>query len=69
MKLDLFALAGKQPESEIFMESTSAIAGPSWPNGGHICEVEIDPATGEVAVALHSKGGVSTEGFCAGSWL
>jgi carbon-monoxide dehydrogenase large subunit len=55
MKLDLFALAGKQPESEIFMESTSAVAGPSWPNGCHICEVEIDPATGEVAVVAYSS--------------
>ena len=55
LKLDLFALAGKQPESEIFMESTSAVAGPSWPNGCHICEVEIDPATGEVGVAAYSS--------------
>jgi aerobic carbon-monoxide dehydrogenase large subunit len=55
LKLDLFALAGKQPESEIFMESTSAVDGPSWPNGCHICEVEIDPATGEVGVAAYSS--------------
>ena len=55
MKLDLFALAGRQPESEIFMESTSAVAGPSWPNGCHICEVEVDPATGEVAVVAYSS--------------
>ena len=55
LTLDLFALAGKQPESEIFMESTSAVAGPSWPNGCHICEVEIDPATGEVAVVAYSS--------------
>ncbi|QCB44944.1 xanthine dehydrogenase family protein molybdopterin-binding subunit [Hydrogenophaga sp. PAMC20947] len=55
LTLDLFALAGKQPESEIFMESTSAVAGPSWPNGCHICEVEIDPSTGEVAVVAYSS--------------
>jgi aerobic carbon-monoxide dehydrogenase large subunit len=55
LKLNLFALAGTQPESQIFMESTSAVAGPSWPNGCHICEVEIDPATGEVAVAAYSS--------------
>ena len=28
--------------------STSSVAGPTWPNGCHICEVEIDPDTGEV---------------------
>jgi aerobic carbon-monoxide dehydrogenase large subunit len=55
LTLDLFALAGKQPESEIFMESNSAVAGPSWPNGCHICEVEIDPSTGEVAVVAYSS--------------
>ncbi|HEY9096569.1 MAG TPA: xanthine dehydrogenase family protein molybdopterin-binding subunit [Hydrogenophaga sp.] len=55
LKLDLFALAGKQPGSEIFMESTSAVAGPSWPNGCHVCEVEVDPATGEVGVVAYSS--------------
>src|SRR5690606_34735122 len=37
------------------MESTSAVAGPSWPNGCHICEVEVDPSTGEVAVVAYSS--------------
>jgi carbon-monoxide dehydrogenase large subunit len=55
LKLDLFALAGKQPECEIFMDSTSAVAGPTWPNGCHICEVEIDPSTGEVSVVAYSS--------------
>jgi carbon-monoxide dehydrogenase large subunit len=41
--IDLFELAGKQPEQRIFMDHTSTVAGPSWPNGCHISEVEIDP--------------------------
>jgi carbon-monoxide dehydrogenase large subunit len=48
--IDLFELAGKQPEQRIFTDHTSAVAGPSWPNGCHVSEVEIDPATGEVQV-------------------
>ncbi|AMM26484.1 xanthine dehydrogenase family protein molybdopterin-binding subunit [Variovorax sp. PAMC 28711] len=55
LKLDIFALAAKQPEHEIFVESTTTAAGPSWPNGCHICEIEIDPPTGEVAVVAYSS--------------
>ncbi|MFM9426820.1 carbon-monoxide dehydrogenase large subunit [Variovorax sp. GrIS 2.14] len=55
LKLDLFALAGKQPEREIFVDSTSAVAGPTWPNGCHICEIEIDPPTGDVTVVAYSS--------------
>ncbi len=33
----------KQPEREIFVDSTSTVAGPTWPNGCHISEIEIDP--------------------------
>ena len=29
--------------------------GPSWPNAAHVCEVEIDPATGEVAIAAYAS--------------
>ncbi len=28
------------------MDSEGEVDGPSWPNGTHICEVEIDPQTG-----------------------
>ncbi len=55
LKLDLFALADKQPEREIFVESTSAVAGPTWPNGCHICEIEIDPPTGDVTLVAYSS--------------
>lgn len=55
LQLDIFALAAKQPEHEIFVESTTTAAGPSWPNGCHVCEIEIDPPTGEVTVVAYSS--------------
>lgn len=53
--IDLFELAGRQPERRIFIDHTSAVAGPSWPNACHITEVEIDPATGEVQVVAYAS--------------
>jgi len=55
LSVDLFALAGKQPQGRIFLESTTAVAGPSWPNGCHVCEVEVDPETGTVQVVAYSS--------------
>ena len=55
ISIDLFALAAKQTGRRIFVESTSTVAGPSWPNGCHICEVEIDPDTGYVEVVAYSS--------------
>ena len=55
LSIDLFALAAKQTERRIFVESTSTVAGPSWPNGCHVCEVEIDPDTGQVEVVSYSS--------------
>ncbi len=55
LKVDLFALAGRQPEREIFIDSTSAVAGPTWPNGCHIGEVEVDPLTGGVRVLAYAS--------------
>jgi aerobic carbon-monoxide dehydrogenase large subunit len=53
--IDLFELAGKQPGQHIFTDHTSAVAGPSWPNGCHVSEVEIDPQTGEVQVVRYAS--------------
>ena len=33
LKIDLFALAGRQPQQRIHLASTTAVSGPSWPNG------------------------------------
>jgi carbon-monoxide dehydrogenase large subunit len=53
--IGLFELAGRQPQQRIFMDHTSTVAGPSWPNACHISEVEIDPATGQVQVVAYSS--------------
>ncbi|MEO8137513.1 MAG: xanthine dehydrogenase family protein molybdopterin-binding subunit [Betaproteobacteria bacterium] len=50
-KIGLFELAAKRPEQRITLDSTSAVEDATWPNGCHICEVEIDPDTGEIEVA------------------
>jgi carbon-monoxide dehydrogenase large subunit len=52
--IGLFELAAKQPGQHIFTDHTSAVAGPSWPNGCHVSEVEIDPQTGEVQVVRYA---------------
>lgn len=49
--IGLFDLARRQPEQRIVLDSTSSVADATWPNGCHICEVEIDPDTGAVDVA------------------
>jgi carbon-monoxide dehydrogenase large subunit len=51
----LFELAAKQPQQHIVIDSTSAAGGPTWPNGCHVCEVEIDPATGHVDVVAYAS--------------
>jgi carbon-monoxide dehydrogenase large subunit len=53
--IGLFELAARQPETRISVDSTSSAGGPTWPNACHICEVEIDPATGEVAVVGYAS--------------
>jgi carbon-monoxide dehydrogenase large subunit len=51
--IGLFDLARTQPQARIVLESKSSVAGPTWPNGCHICEVEVDPDTGAVEVAAY----------------
>ena len=53
--LGLFELAARQPESRIHVDSTSSAGGPTWPNACHVCEVEIDPVTGAVAVVAYAS--------------
>ena len=53
--IGLFELAARQPQARIHVDSTSSAGGPTWPNGCHICEVELDPATGEVAVVAYAS--------------
>ncbi|HSS69058.1 MAG TPA: molybdopterin cofactor-binding domain-containing protein [Casimicrobiaceae bacterium] len=49
-RIGLFDLARRQASRRIVIDSKSAVAGPSWPNGCHICEVEIDRETGAVTI-------------------
>ena len=53
--IGLFDLARKQPERRIDLVSVSAVDGPTWPNGCHVAEVEIDPATGVVDVVAYAS--------------
>lgn len=53
--IDLFALARAQSDQRIHIDSTSTVSGPTWPNGCHICEVELDPQTGDLQVVAYSS--------------
>ncbi|QEA14117.1 xanthine dehydrogenase family protein molybdopterin-binding subunit [Comamonas flocculans] len=52
--IGLFDLAARQPEGHIHVEHTHTVAGPTWPNGAHLCEVEIDPQTGVVRLVAYA---------------
>ena len=49
-RIGLFELAERQANARIALQSTSAVDAASWPNGCHVCEVEVDPDTGFVAL-------------------
>ncbi len=52
--IGLFEVAAKQVGERIHVESSTTVSGPSWPNGCHVSEVEIDPATGDVQVVRYA---------------
>jgi carbon-monoxide dehydrogenase large subunit len=45
-RISLFEIAGREDGAKLSVDSEGEVDGPSWPNGTHICEVEIDPETG-----------------------
>jgi carbon-monoxide dehydrogenase large subunit len=49
--IDLADLAARQGQRLIRVSATETPSTPSWPNGAQVCEVEIDPDTGEVRLA------------------
>ncbi|MEO7246757.1 MAG: molybdopterin cofactor-binding domain-containing protein, partial [Rubrivivax sp.] len=53
--IGLFELAGRQPQRRFTAQDGATAGAPSWPNGCHVCEVEIDPATGAVAVVAYAS--------------
>jgi carbon-monoxide dehydrogenase large subunit len=55
MGIGLFELAAKQSERRILVEASATAGGPTWPNGCHVCEVEIDPGTGHVEVVGYAS--------------
>ncbi|GAP36408.1 putative hypoxanthine oxidase XdhD [Piscinibacter sakaiensis] len=48
--IGLAELAARQPGARLVVEGGARASAPSWPNAAHVCEVEIDPETGEVEV-------------------
>ncbi len=55
LKIGLFELAARQADAAITMSADATSTGPSWPNACHICEVEIDPDTGAVAITAYAS--------------
>jgi aerobic carbon-monoxide dehydrogenase large subunit len=51
--IGLFELAAQQPDRRIYVDATTTVGGPSWPNGAHIVEVEVDPDTGAVDIVSY----------------
>ena len=49
-RIGLFALARKQSGGRIVVDSRSKVDDCTWPNGCHVCEVEVDPDTGAVEI-------------------
>jgi carbon-monoxide dehydrogenase large subunit len=55
LKISLAELAKRQPDARIEIQSSTTASGPTWPNGCHICEVEVNPSTGETQVVSYTS--------------
>jgi carbon-monoxide dehydrogenase large subunit len=53
-RISLFDVAKKEGGARLSVDSQGEVDGPSWPNGTHICEVEIDPETGITRVVRYT---------------
>ena len=53
-RIGLFDIAKKEQGARLSVDSEGQTDGPSWPNGTHICEVEIDPDTGVTRVVRYT---------------
>ncbi|HTT10361.1 MAG TPA: xanthine dehydrogenase family protein molybdopterin-binding subunit [Burkholderiaceae bacterium] len=51
--IGLFELAARQDKRVIHVDTTGKVGGPSWPNGCHVCEVEVDPGTGATQIVSY----------------
>jgi carbon-monoxide dehydrogenase large subunit len=53
-RISLFDIARREDGARLSVDSEGEVDGPSWPNGTHICEVEIDPETGITRVVRYT---------------
>ena len=53
-RIGLFDIAKNEKSARLSVESEGQTDGPTWPNGTHICEVEIDPETGVTRVVRYT---------------
>jgi carbon-monoxide dehydrogenase large subunit len=53
-RISLFDIARREDGARLSVDSEGEVDGPSWPNGTHICEVEIDPETGVSRVVRYT---------------
>jgi carbon-monoxide dehydrogenase large subunit len=53
-RIGLFDIARDEKGARLSVDSEGEVDGPSWPNGTHICEVEIDPETGVSKVVRYT---------------
>jgi aerobic carbon-monoxide dehydrogenase large subunit len=53
-RIGLFEIASKEEDGRLSVDSEGEVDGPSWPNGTHICEVEVDPETGITRVVRYT---------------
>ncbi len=55
LAIGLFELAARQAGGVLQAQDGAKADAPSWPNACHVCEVEVDPETGEVAVVAYAS--------------
>src|SRR6201746_2185738 len=53
-RIGLFEIARAEKGARLSVDSEGEVDGPTWPNGTHICEVEIDPETGVTQVVRYA---------------
>jgi carbon-monoxide dehydrogenase large subunit len=53
-RVGLFEIARAEKGARLSVDSEGQADGPTWPNGTHICEVEIDPETGITRVVRYT---------------
>jgi carbon-monoxide dehydrogenase large subunit len=53
-RISLFEIAKQEAGARLSVDSEGEVDGPSWPNGTHICELEIDPETGTTRVVRYT---------------